>query len=377
MKRRISKIILIVRPIGNNGKQIMNIYGVIMAGGSGTRFWPLSRKEKPKQLLNLSGKDVMLNEAIDRLSTITSNDNIFIVTNAKQVPPVKAVTKDKIKEENILSEPDARNTAACIGYAAVEILKKYGDGIMVITPADHYIKNVPELTRLFNLAVTTAESADKLITIGITPTYPSTGFGYIQSEINDSEVKPVLSFKEKPDTRTAEEYIASGDYTWNSGMFIWKASAIMEKFKEFVPDIYDDLIEIQAAIGTGKEQETINEIYPNIRKISIDYAVMEPASIKNEVMVIPGDIGWNDIGSWDMLDVLHSTDEKGNISIGDAIQIETSNTYIYSTSRTVTALVVEDLIVVETPDAVMVCRKDKAQDVKKIVDVIANKETLL
>ena len=355
----------------------MNIYGVVMAGGSGTRFWPLSRKEKPKQLLNLSGKDVMLNEAIDRLSTITSKDNIFIVTNAKQVPPVKAVTKNKVREENILSEPEARNTAACIGYAAVEILKRHGDGIMVITPADHYIKNVPELTRLFNLAATTAERTNKLITIGITPTYPSTGFGYIQSENNDSEVKSVLSFKEKPDLKTAEEYIASGDYTWNSGMFIWKASVIMEKFKEFVPDIYDDLIEIQAAIGTEKEQETINEIYPNIRKISIDYAVMEPSSQKNEVLVIPGDFGWNDIGSWDMLDVLHTTDENGNISIGDVIQIETSNTYIYSTSRTVTALGVEDLIVVETPDAVMVCRKDNAQDVKKIVEVIKNKETLL
>ena len=355
----------------------MNIYGVIMAGGSGTRFWPLSRKERPKQLLNLSGKDVMLNEAIDRLSTITSKDNVFIVTNAKQVPPVKAVTKDKIRDENILSEPDARNTAACIGYAAVEILKRHGDGIMVITPADHYIKNVPELTRLFNLAVTTAERTNKLITIGITPTYPSTGFGYIQSENNDLEVKPVLSFKEKPDLKTAEKYITSGDYTWNSGMFIWKASVILDKFKEFVPDIYEDLIEIQNALGTEKEQETLYKIYPNIRKISIDYAVMEPASIKNEVLVIPGDFGWNDIGSWDMLDVLHPTDENGNISIGDAIQIETSNTYIYSTSRTVTTLGVENLIIVETPDALMITTKERAQDVKKIVEVIKDKETLL
>lgn len=346
----------------------MNIYGVIMAGGSGTRFWPLSRKEKPKQLLNLSGKDVMLNEAIDRLYTITSKDNIFIVTNAKQVPPVKAVTKEKIKEENILSEPDARNTAACIGYAAVEILKKYGDGIMVITPADHYIKNVPELTRLFNLAATTAERTDKLITIGITPTYPSTGFGYIQSENNDSEVKPVLSFKEKPDLKTAEEYVASGDYTWNSGMFIWKASVIMEKFKEFIPDIYDALIEIQAAIGTENEQKTLYKIYPNIRKISIDYAVMEPASLKNEVLVIPGDFGWNDIGSWDMLNVIQESDEKGNISIGNVIQLDTKNTYAYSTSRLITTLGVENLIIVETPDAVLITTKDRAQDVKLIVD---------
>ena len=346
----------------------MDIYGVVMAGGSGTRFWPLSRKEKPKQLLNLSGKDVMLNEAIDRLSTITSKDNIFIVTNVKQVPPVNAVTKDKIRDENILSEPDARNTAACIGYAAVEILKRHGDGIMVITPADHYIKNVPELTRLFNLAVTTAERTNKLITIGITPTYPSTGFGYIQSENNDSDVKPVLSFKEKPDLKTAEEYIASGDYTWNSGMFVWKASVILGKFREFVPDIYENLIEIQNALGTEKEQETINKIYPNIRKISIDYAVMEPASKKNEVMVIPGNFGWNDIGSWDMLDVLHPTDENGNISIGDVIQLDTKNTYAYSTSRLITTLGAENLIIVETPDAVLITTKERAQDVKLIAE---------
>ena len=345
-----------------------------MAGGSGTRFWPLSRKEKPKQLLNLSGKDVMLNEAIDRLSTITSKDNIFIVTNAKQVPPVKAVTKDKIKEENILSEPDARNTAACIGYAAVEILKRHGDGIMVITPADHYIKNVPELTRLFNLAVTTAERTNKLITIGITPTYPSTGFGYIQSENSDSEVKPVLSFKEKPELKTAEEYVASGDYTWNSGMFIWKASVIMERFKEFIPDIYDALIEIQAAIGTDNEQETLYKIYPNIRKISIDYAVMEPASIKNEVLVIPGDFGWNDIGSWDMLNVIHEPDEEGNIAIGDVIQLDTKNTYAYSTSRLITTLGVENLIIVETPDAVLITPKGRAQDVKLIVDKLQKQD---
>ena len=268
----------------------------------------------------------------------------------------------------------ARNTAACIGYAAVEILKKYGDGIMVITPADHYIKNVPELTKLLNLAATTAERTDKLITIGITPTYPSTGFGYIQSENNDSEVKPVLSFKEKPDLKTAEEYVASGDYTWNSGMFIWKASVILDKFKEFVPDIYEDLIEIKNALGTEKEQKTINEIYPNIRKISIDYAVMEPASLKNEVLVIPGDFGWNDIGSWDMLNVIQESDEKGNISIGDVIQLDTKNTYTYSTSRLITTLGVENLIIVETPDAVLITTKDRAQDVKLIVDKLQEQD---
>lgn len=339
-----------------------------MAGGSGTRFWPLSRKKKPKQLLNLSGNDVMLNEAVDRLTTITSKENIFIITNIEQTSSVKDVTNGKIPGRNILSEPEARNTAACIGYAAVEILKRYEDGVMVITPSDHYIKNIPELTRLFKLAISTVERTNKLVTIGITPTYPSTGFGYIQFGTDKDTVKPVISFKEKPDIEMAEAYVKSGEYAWNSGMFIWKASTILEKFKEFVPDIYEVLRKIKDSIGTDKEQETINLLYPTIRKISIDYAIMEPASLKNEVCVIPGDFGWNDIGSWDMLNVLLPVDKKGNISIGDVIQIDTHDTYIYSSSRLVTALGVDNLIIVETPDAIMITKKDRAQDVKKIVD---------
>ena len=278
-------------------------------------------------------------------------------------------TQGKVFPRNILAEPAARNTAACIGYAAMEILRKYGDGVMIITPADHYIEDVPALTEIFKTAILTAEDQDKLVTIGLRPTYPSTGFGYIKySTQSDGEVKPVIEFREKPDEETAKKYIESGSYVWNSGMFIWKASLILEKLKEYVPDIYEDLKTIGDAMNTPKEQEVLHDVYPNIRKISIDYAVMEPSAAKGDVLVIPGDCGWNDVGSWDMMDILHEPDPNGNVFLGDVVALDTKDTVIYSSTRTVTAVDVENIVIVETPDAIMVCRKDKAQEVKKIVD---------
>ena len=350
----------------------MNHYGVIMAGGGGTRFWPLSRQKTPKQLLNLSGKDLMVNEAVDRIATVVGESNIFIVTAEVQAPSMIAATQGKVFPRNILAEPAARNTAACVGYAAMEILRKYGDGVMIITPADHYIEDVPALTEIFKTAVLTAEEQDKLVTIGLKPTFPSTGFGYIKYDASsDGSVKPVVEFREKPDEETAKKYVESGEYAWNSGMFIWKASLILDKLKEYVPDIYADLKTIGDAMNTPREQEVLHEVYPNIRKISIDYAVMEPSAAKGDVLVIPGDCGWNDVGSWDMMDVLHDPDENGNILLGDVVAVDTKDTVIYSSGRTVTAVDVENIVIVETPDAIMVCSKDKAQDVKKIVDTLA------
>ena len=200
----------------------MKTYGVIMAGGGGTRFWPLSRQATPKQLLNLSGKDLMVNEAIDRLAKTASKDDIFIVTNKTQVSKMLEVTNERIQKNHILSEPSARNTAACIGYAAMEIVKKYGDGIMVITPSDAYIKNEAEFTRILGIAVKAAETQDALVTVGITPTFAATGYGYIKFQKSGENVLKVLEFKEKPDEATAKKYVESGEYAWNSGMFIWK-----------------------------------------------------------------------------------------------------------------------------------------------------------
>lgn len=349
----------------------MNHYGVIMAGGGGTRFWPLSRQKTPKQLLNLSGKDLMVNEAVERMATVIGKSNIFIVTAAVQAPAMIHATQGKVFPGNILAEPAARNTAACIGYAAMEIQRKYGDGVMIITPADHYIEDVPALTEIFKTAILTAEDQDKLVTIGLKPTFPSTGFGYIKYDVEaKGEVKPVIEFKEKPDEQTARQYVESGRYAWNSGMFIWKASLILAKLKEYVPDVYEDLKTIGDAMNTPREQEILQEVYPNIRKISIDYAVMEPSASKGDVLVIPGDCGWNDVGSWDMMDILHEPDENGNICLGDVVTVDVKDAVIYASDRTVTAVDVENIVIVETPDAIMVCRKDKAQEVKKIVDAL-------
>lgn len=342
-----------------------------MAGGGGTRFWPLSRQKTPKQLLNLSGKELMVNEAVERMATVIGKSNIFIVTADVQAPAMITATQGKVFPRNILAEPAPRNTAACIGYSAMEILRKYGDGVMVITPADHYIEDVPALTEIFKTAILTAEDQNKLVTIGLKPSFPSTGFGYIKYDpYANGTVKSVIEFREKPDEETAKKYVESERYAWNSGMFIWKASLILEKLKEFVPDIYEDLKTIGDAMNTPDEQEILHEVYPNIRKTSIDYAVMEPSATKGDVLVIPGDCGWNDVGSWDMMDILHEPDKNGNVYIGDVLALDTKDTVIYASTRTVTAVDVENIVIVETPDAIMICKKDKAQEVKKIVDAL-------
>lgn len=348
----------------------MKTYGVIMAGGGGTRFWPLSRHEVPKQLLNLSGKERMINETIDRVSTLASKDDIFVVTNVDQVPGMKDVTKGRLKEDHILSEPSARNTAACIGYAAFEIVKKYGDGIMCIFPSDHFIKDEVAFTRILNEAIKVAEN-DHLVTLGITPTFPSTGYGYIKFDKNESSLdKKVIEFKEKPDEDTAKEYVSSGEYAWNSGMFVWKASVIIDEFKTLLPDVYECLEKIGESLGSANERDVINEIYPTIPSISIDYGIMEKS---DKVRVISAEMGWNDVGSWDNLGVLYDEDENGNVTAGDFVGIDTKNCITYSQKRLISTIGVEDLIIVETEDAIMVCDKNKAQDVKKMVDELKSK----
>lgn len=346
----------------------MKVYGVIMAGGSGTRFWPLSRKKTPKQLLNLSGNGVMINEAIDRITPTIDKENIFIVTNTEQVEKMKELVEDGIREDHILAEPSARNTSACIGYAAMEIIKKYGDGIMCIFPSDHYIKYEAEFNKVLAKAIEAAETQDKLVTIGIKPTFPSTGYGYINFDKKDvSEVKSVQSFVEKPNYETAVKYLKSGDYLWNSGMFVWKASTILDNFKRFIPKVNNAIEKIGEAMNTPDEKAVIQEIYPTIQSISIDYGVMERS---DDVVVLAGDFGWNDVGSWDMLGAIYDTDDNGNIIIGDQINIETSNCISYSEGRMIATIGVDNTIIVETDDVVLVCDKNKAQDVKKIVDIL-------
>ncbi len=355
----------------------MKTYGVIMAGGGGTRFWPLSRKERPKQLLNLSGKDIMVNETIDRIAMSVGKENIFIVTNETQAQLMKTETAGRMSEEKILAEPAARNTAACIGYAAMEIVKKYEDGIMCVLPSDQFVKDEEEFTKVMNAAIAAATETDMLVTIGISPTFAATGYGYICTEKESAaqigntgkQYLKVKEFVEKPDEETAAEYLASGNYAWNSGMFIWKASTILKKFETLLPDIYACLVEIGEAMGTPGEAAVIQRIYPEIPKISIDYGIMERSK---DVLMIAGDFGWNDIGSLDMLGIAKPADENGNVVYGEQIHLDTKNCILYGRDKLIATIGVENLIVIQEKDAVLICDKNRAQDVKKLTDMLVS-----
>lgn len=350
----------------------MKTYGLIMAGGGGTRFWPLSRKRVPKQLLNLDGKEVMLNETIDRLNGVVDKEDVFIVTNEDQIELTRLITSDRVLEEHILAEPSARNTAACIGYGAIEIIKKYGDGIMCILASDHYIKDEENFRNILKKAVKTVEETDGLVTIGIKPTFPSTGYGYIKNEtIDGKEYKGVLEFVEKPDIDRAKSYIEAGNYAWNSGMFVWKASTILKYFERLLPDIYDKLMIIKESIGTASEAEVIKAIYDTIPKISIDYGIMERA---DRVYMLEGDFGWNDIGSFDALPALYTSDTKGNVVRAESVLIDSSDNIIIGDKKMIATVGIEDLIIVDTEDALLVCKKDRAQDVKEVVAALERGE---
>jgi mannose-1-phosphate guanylyltransferase len=318
----------------------------------------------------------MVNETADRLTKVCAGEDVFVVTNKIQAQKIKEVSVGKISPQNVLEEPSARNTSACIGYSAIKILKEKSDGVMIVTQSDAYIKDTEEFARVLKVAVSAAEQTNGIITIGITPTYPATGYGYIEYGNASGEVKPVSRFVEKPNLEKAKEYIAQGGYVWNSGIFVFKASVILDEFKKHIPDVYADIERIGVAIGTSEENKVIEETYPFIRSISVDYGVMEKT---DKISVIPASFGWNDVGSLDALEVLHPADSDGNVKVGDVVSADTTNTIAYSSGRTVATVGVDNLIVVETSDAVLVCAKDRAQDVKKIVETLkkSNRENLL
>ncbi|MGN1403532.1 MAG: mannose-1-phosphate guanylyltransferase [Ruminococcus sp.] len=347
----------------------MKITAVIMAGGRGERFWPKSRTNYPKQFLSLTKDgETMIQKTVKRLLPMVAMEDIFVVTNVSYAALVQEQLPS-LPAENVLTEPCARNTAPCIGLAAAVIRKKYGEAMMLVLPSDHLIRYEEMYIDTLRQAVAVAEKDENLVTIGITPTYPETGYGYINFARDTALEMPgvyrVERFVEKPDLETAKEYLASHRYLWNSGMFVWKTSSILANIQKLMPDIYDGLTRIEAAVGTADYENVLEAEYQAFRSESIDFGVMEKAE---NIYTLPGSFGWDDVGNWLAVERINSTNEYGNYIEGDVITIGTERSTICGGKRLIAAVGVEDLIVVDTDDAVLICAKDSTQDVKKVIE---------
>ena len=349
------------------------MYAVIMAGGRGTRFWPRSREKKPKHLLDIVSDRTIIQETVDRIKPLIKPRNILIVTGKKHAREL-ARQLPEIPAKNILIEPVGRNTAACIGLAAVHIQKKSNDDVMVVLPSDHGIADPAQYRKVIAAAALAAEKKNALVTVGLKPTSPHTGFGYMEGggsagKIDGKALLRVKAFREKPDLKQAEAFLKSGNFYWNSGMFIWKASTILDKIKHFLPDLHDGLMTIKASLGRAFETKTVSAVYKGLASISIDYGVMEKAQ---EVFMIPASFGWSDVGSWDTLWEISLKDQSGNAACGNspALFEDTKNALVYSPDKLVALVGMKDVIVVETKDALLICKKGRSQDVKKIVDAL-------
>lgn len=347
------------------------MHAVIMAGGRGTRFWPRSRGKKPKHLLDIISERTILQETVDRIKPLIPCENILVVTGKKHA-------RDLIKQlpeipvRNIIIEPEGKNTAACIGLAAVHIQKRIPDDVMVVLPSDHAIADSLKYLSVIAAAADAASKEDGLVTIGIKPSSIQTGFGYIEQgdfsrEINEKKVFRVKSIREKPDFSTAKEFVEKGTFYWNSGMFIWKTSAILHQIKRRLPDLYKGLEKIRESLGLPEEIKTVPRIYKKLASISIDYGVMEKAE---NVFMLEGDFGWSDVGSWDSLWELSPKDMKGNAALNGSrtISEDSEGSLIYNPQKLTALVGVKDLIIVETKDALLICKKGRSQDVKAIVE---------
>ncbi|MEN6332403.1 MAG: mannose-1-phosphate guanylyltransferase [Smithella sp.] len=353
------------------------MHAVIMAGGRGTRFWPRSREKKPKHLLDIISHRTIIQETVDRILPLVDPENILVVTGIKHARALMNQLP-QIPSRNIIIEPEGKNTAPCIGLAALHIQKKAGDDIMVVLPSDHAIADAAKFLQVINAAVQTAANEDALVTIGIKPASPQTGYGYIEKGAlieskTTEEVSHVKSIHEKPDYKQALEFVKSGNFYWNSGMFIWKSSAILKSISRWLPDLYSGLTTINEALGLPGEKAAIRRIYKNLVPVSIDYGVMEKA---DNVYTVKGDFGWSDVGSWDALWEISAKDENGNAMIGGSNVIAEGSTgsLVYSPNKLVALAGVKDLIVVETKDALLICPKGDSQNVKKIVDALEAKK---
>ena len=349
----------------------MKTTALIMAGGRGERFWPKSRKNLPKQFLSLTddGK-TMIQLTVQRISPLVDLEDIYIATN-KDYKKLVMEQLPGLPEQNILCEPVGRNTAPCIGLGAMHISKKYEDAVMFVLPSDHLIKFKDVYCEVLKEAKQIAEKEENLVTIGITPNYPETGYGYIKFIPSEKEGNgnKVERFVEKPNLDLAKQYVASGEYLWNSGMFTWKVSTILKKLEAYMPETYEGLLKIREAIGTPEENEVLEKEFFAMKSDSIDYGVMEKAE---DIYTLPGNFGWDDVGSWLAVERVKKVNEEGNVIDGNVTTVKTENCIIQGGDKLIATVGLKDIIVVDTADALLISTKQDEGDIKKVLEQLKN-----
>jgi mannose-1-phosphate guanylyltransferase len=353
----------------------LQAHAVILAGGRGTRFWPRSRTRTPKQLLNIVGKETMLEQTVARLRPLIPSERIWTITNAEQADEVRKQLPAAARRR-VLTEPVGRNTAAAIALAALHVRHATGgDALLAVLPADHYIANPERYRVIVRAALDMARNHGRMVVLGIPPTRPETGFGYIQrtGDALDSKGFPVFAvrrFTEKPALAVAKEYAGSGEYHWNAGMFFWRVSTFLKNLQSYLPKTHAALELLAEAIGKRSYEQKLRAVFPKLENISVDYAILEPATRQQgapQVFVIPAEVGWSDIGSWSAVYELLAKQPGENILAGAGYTIDAQGNFLYSPSKFVAAIGVRDLVVVETPDALLICPRERAQDVGRIV----------
>jgi mannose-1-phosphate guanylyltransferase len=357
----------------------LTIHTVILAGGRGTRFWPRSRTRTPKQLLNIFGKETMLQQTIARLRPLTPAHRVWTVTNAEQASALKKQLPSAARN-HVLVEPLGRNTAAAIALAAFHIRHAIkGDALMAVLPADHYIADAEKYRRIVSAALELAREPARMVVLGIPPTHPETGFGYVErmGEAVDSGGFPsyaVRRFTEKPALEVAKLYVSYGNFYWNAGMFFWRVSTFLKSLQRHLPATYGALEKLAGTIGTREYPKKLRAIYPKLDNISVDYAILERATQQEgspQVYVIPAEIGWSDIGSWGAVYGLHlqagAADSSGNVLLTPGYALDAAGNLISVPGKFAAIIGASDLVVVETPDALLICPRDRAQDVSKLV----------
>jgi mannose-1-phosphate guanylyltransferase len=358
-------------------------YSVIIAGGRGTRFWPLSRSRKPKQLLKLFGPKTLLGETADRVLSLGGSDRTLVVTVAEQL---KAVRKElsALPRKNFLAEPQGRNTAPCIGLAALEVVGRDPDAVMIILPADHWVSDVRAFRRTLKTAAELAARHDRLVTIGIQPGYPETGYGYIVRDkpltgAGISGAYQVKRFKEKPDAKIARQLLRQGSL-WNAGIFAWKASTLLSLMERYQPAIHNSLANIakaardkSLAAPAPRLGSVIAREYSKMPSISIDHAILEHAGSEGRVLTVPGQFGWSDVGSWAAVHQMSARDADGNAANGKWLGLDAKDCLIHAPDRLVVLLGMRDAIIVDTPDALFVGDLRRSQEVRDLVDELKKK----